>query len=247
MSETKSATGTQERLLLRQSRTAGFWYLAQAITGPIGIMIIPSMIVVGGDAAATAANIAGNEWLWRLGILCYLASQLVFIPLVLSFRSFLREVSPGLTRLMVSLVVASVPLAILNLLGYLVPMLLIGDEGYMRAFQPAQLQALSFLSIQAMRQGEILVGFFWGLWLLPLGMLVYRSGLFPKVLGILLMIGCAGYLIDSSVALLLPALRPTLTPVVALTGIIGEIPFLLWLLIRGARPRLSSVPTPIGG
>ncbi|MFA6504864.1 MAG: DUF4386 domain-containing protein [Treponemataceae bacterium] len=238
--ETRNEAVDPARLLRRQSRTAALWYLVMAITGPIGIMVIPSMLVVDGDAAATAVKIAGNQALWRVGVLSYLASQLVFIPLVLSFRSFLKEVNPGLTRAMVALVVASVPLAILNLVGYLAPLLLIGGRGYLMAFEPAQLQALTLLSIEIMRHGEILVGFFWGLWLLPLGLLVYRSGFFPKILGVFLVIGCAGYLIDGTTAILFPAFRPALTPFIGLTGIIGEIPFLLWLLIRGARSRKPS-------
>ncbi len=244
MNETKRAGAGSQRLLSRQSRTAGLWYLAQAVTGPIGIVIVPSMLVVGGDAAATAANVAGHEGLWRLGILCYLASQLVFIPLVLSLRSFLKDVGPALTRLMVCLVVASVPLAILNLVGYLAPTVLLGGHAYAKTFEPAQIQALALFSIQSTQQGEILVGFFWGLWLLPLGLLVYRSGFFPKVFGVFLLIGCAGYLADGTTALLFPTMRPALTPLVMLTGVLGEIPFLLWLLIRGARyPEPSAPPS----
>jgi hypothetical protein len=225
--------------ILRRSRIAGLWYLAMAITGPIGILIIPSALVVDGDAAATAAKLAASSSLWRLGILAYLISQLVFIPIVLSFRSLFASVDRALARLMTALVVAAVPLAILNLLGYAAPLLIL-DGGYMAAFSQAQREALALLSIDLMRQGEILVGFFWGLWLLPLGILVWKSGWFPKVFAILLCLGGLGYLVDGTVALIAPAVRPAIAPAIGVTGFVGEVPFLLWLLIRGARSRAGE-------
>jgi hypothetical protein len=227
--------------ILRRSRIAGLWYLAMAVTGPIGIMIIPSAFIVGGDAAATAAKIAAGPGLWRLGVFAYLISQLVFIPLALSFRSLFASVDRRQARLLTAFVVAAVPLAILNLLGYVAPLAILDGGRYMSAFPQAQREALALLSIDLMRQGEILVGFFWGLWLLPLGILVRKSGWFPKVFAIFLFCGCASYLADCSVALVLPSARAAIAPIIGAAGFIGEVPFLLWLLIRGARvPKASQ-------
>jgi hypothetical protein len=225
--------------ILRRSRIAGLWYLAMAITGPIGILIVPSAFIVGGDAAATAAKIAADPGLWRLGILAYLVSQLVFIPIALSFRSLFASVDRAQARLMTAFVVTAVPLAILNLLGFAAP-LAIGGGGYMAAFPQAQRDAMAMLSIDIMRQGEILVGFFWGLWLAPLGILVWKSGWFPKVFAIFLFLGCASYLADCAVALVLPSARAAIAPIIGAAGFVGEVPFLLWLLIRGARVPSAS-------
>src|SRR5512145_355053 len=84
--------------VLRRSRIAGLWYLAMAVAGPIGILIVPSTLIVAGDAAATSAKIAADPGLWRLGILAYLVSQLVFIPIVLSFRRLFASVDKTQTR-----------------------------------------------------------------------------------------------------------------------------------------------------
>ncbi len=222
--------------ILRRSRIAGLWYLAMAITGPIGILIVPSTLIAAGDAAATAANIAASPGLWRLGIFAYLASQLVFIPIVLSFRSLFASVDRAQARLMTAIVIAAVPLAILNLLGFAAPLAIL-DGGYMAVFTQAQREAAVMLSIDIMRQGEILVGFFWGLWLLPLGILVWKSGWFPKVFAIFLFLGCASYIVDCTIALVLPSARAAIAPAIGVAGFIGEVPFLLWLLIRGARAK----------
>jgi hypothetical protein len=229
-----AAAASNGTSILKKSRISGLWYLAQAITGPIGIMVIPSALVVAGDAAATAARIAASPLLWSFGILAYLVSQLVFIPIALSFRSLFDSVDRKWTKVLMAFVTGAVPLAILNLLGYLAP-LLISESGYMASFSPAQRDALVLLSIDLMRRGEILVGFFWGLWLLPLGILVWKSGWFPKVFAVFLFIGCLGYLADGTVALLIPSVRPALAPLIGIAGALGEIPFLLWLLVRGAR------------
>lgn len=231
---TEAATQIEGRAILKQSRIAGIWYLAQAIAGPIGIMIVPSALVVRGNATETAARIAASPSLWRLGILAYLVSQLVFIPLALSFQRLFESVDRRWTRLLTALVTAAVPLAILNLVGFLVPPLVSGG-GFLGAFDQAQRDAIAMLSIELMRQGQILVGFFWGLWLLPLGILAWKSGWFPKAFSVLLFIGCLGYLTDGTVAILFPSLRPAFAPAIGLTGALGEIPFLLWLLVRGAR------------
>ena len=222
--------------ILRRSRIAGLWYLAMAITGPIGILIVPSTLIAAGDAAATAANIAASPGLWRLGIFAYLASQLVFIPIVLSFRSLFASVDRAQARLMTAIVIAAVPLAILNLLGFAAPLAIL-DGSYMAVFTQAQREAAVMLSIAIMRQGEILVGFFWGLWLLPLGILVWKSGWFPKVFAIFLFLGCASYIVDCTIALVLPSARAAIAPAIGVAGFIGEVPFLLWLLIRGARAK----------
>lgn len=230
-----NAKNPEPAALTRQSRITGLWYLAMAISGPVGILIIPSLLSVPGDAAATYAKISASPGLWGLGIFSYIISQLVFFPLVLGFRSFLVEVDRGMARLMVALVVAAVPISLLSLLGRALPLVLSSDPSFLSALGPLQVSALSELGLRLHGQGEIIAGFFWGLWLLPLGILVYKSGFFPKIMGIFLMMGCAAYFTDSSLAFLLPQGRAAAAPVIMALQTLGEIPFLLWLLIMGAR------------
>ena len=137
--------------------------------------------------------------------------------------------------MLLALVVAAVPVAFLGLLTKFVPLLLWANPVFAQVFEPAQLQALSLLSIQLAQHSILMVGIFWGLWLLPLGILVWKSGFLPRVLGILLVINCAAYVVDSLLAVILPETRTALGPVMTMLQIIGEVPLLLWLLIRGAK------------
>jgi hypothetical protein len=219
----------------RTAREAGIWYALLAVFSVFGIMYADSRLYVAGDAAATAGKILADEWLFRLGIASNLAGQVSFLFAGLAFYRLFAAVDRGLARMLAALVVASVPIAFLNILNKFAPLILLGDSAFAKAFAPAQLQALALLFLELEKQGMLVVGIFWGLWLLPLGLLVYKSGFFPKVLGVLLVVNCAAYLLDAFLAILVPGVRAFVSPVTGALLAIGEIPFLLWLLIRGAR------------
>jgi hypothetical protein len=77
---------------------------------------------------------------------------------------------------------------------------------------------------------------FWGLWLLPFGYLVYKSGFLPKILGILLMAGCFGYLVNFLGGFLFPQYASIgIAKFVSLPATLGEIGTCLWLLIIGLK------------
>jgi hypothetical protein len=219
---------------------AGVWYLLMAVCSGFSLMGVDKQIIVPGNADATARNILASEGLYRLGFVSNIAGQIVFLFLALALYRLLKSVDGNQARLMVALVVASVPVACLSMLFQFTPLLLLGGAPYLGVFEPAQLHALAMLSLEVYGQGIILVGFFWGLWLLPFGILVYRSGFLPKILGVCLVIGCCGYVIDSLSVFLFPAYAGMLDPVVMVTGLIGEIPILLWLLIVGVKDPNSA-------
>jgi hypothetical protein len=164
-----------------------------------------------------------------------LAGQIIFLFLVLALYRLLKSVDGNQAKLMVALVVASVPVACLSMLFQFAPLLLLGGAPYLKAFEPVQLRAQAMIFLELYGYGIVLVGIFWGLWLLPFGTLVYRSGFLPKILGVFLYIGCFGYLIDSLSRFLFPVYAGIFDPVVMVTGLIGEIPVLLWLLLKGAK------------
>jgi hypothetical protein len=217
----------------KTSRMAGIWYLLMAICSAFSMMFIDKQVLVPGDAETTAANILASKGLYSLGVVSNLAGQIFFLFLVLALYRHLRSVDMTQARLMVALVVASIPVTCLNTLNQFAPVLLLSGADYLKVFEPAQVNALAMVFLEMYQQGIILVGIFWGLWLLPFGILVYRSGFLPKILGVFLVIGCLGYLLDSISNYLFPAYAAALDPVVMVTGLIGEIPILLWLLIKG--------------
>jgi hypothetical protein len=219
----------------KNAKIAGLLYLIMAVTGPVGLLYVPSRIIVGGDAAATADNIINSAMLFRIGILSNLICQISFVFLVLSLNHLFKGVNEKHSRLMVSLVIVAVPIAILNELTQIAALHLLSGAEYLKVFDPSQLNALALAFLNVHGQGVIIAGIFWGLWLFPFGYLVIKSGFIPKIFGVLLIIGCFSYLADSSVALLFPQYSDAVSKILMLPLGVGEISTILWLLIKGAR------------
>jgi len=179
------------------ARIAGFWYLLMAITGPIGLLYVPSKLIVPGDATATANNILASESLFRIGIVSNILCQIAFIFLVLALYRLLKGVDQQHTSLMVALVLVAVPIAFLNMLNPLAALLLLSGAGFLTVFEPNQLHALVMVFLNLQESGTMIVQIFWGLWLLPFGLLVFKSGFFPKILGVFLIVACFGYVVHS--------------------------------------------------
>ena len=198
---------TETSPLLR-ARVAGFLYLSLVPLSIFGILY-------GGPS--------------RLGIVSALLVQIVNILVVLALYQLLKPVNKNMAVLMVIFLLLGVPIAMLNELNQFAVLLLSSGADYLRVFTPGQLHALMSLFLNLHSDGITIAGLFWGLWLLPMGYLVFKSGFLPRILGILLMIGCAGYLIQSFAALLLPNLDVN----IALVTFWGEVLFPLWLVIKG--------------
>lgn len=228
----------------RDARVAGAWYAVLTVLTVFGILYADSRFYVAGDAAATAGRILADPWMFRLGIASNLAGQACQLFVGLAFYRLFERVDEEQARTLLALVVAMVPIAFLNMLNKFAPLILLGDSPFTKAFEPTQLQALAMLFIELQKYGTLIVGVFWGLWLLPLGLLVFKSGYFPKVLGVLLVINFASYMVDCLLVLLFPSVRVLVLPILMMLMAVGEVPFLLWLLIRGARAPARSEVIP---
>jgi hypothetical protein len=224
----------------KTARIAGLLYLLVAITGAFSIMYVPETLIVRGDATATAARIASSELLFRLGIASGLICQITFIFLVLTLYRLLKDVDQSYATAMVALVLVAVPIAFLNMLNNLAALVLLSGAEFLSAFTAAQLNALVLLFLSLHEQGIVIVEMFWGLWLFPFGVLVFRSRFLPRVLGVLLVIACFAYLIDSFTSLLLPRYKDIVSSFTAAPAGLGEFAILLWLLIKGTRVPASA-------
>ena len=226
----------------RDARVAGLWYLAMALCGPFGIVYVPSQIWAPADATTTLANLQAHEMLLRLGVASNLLCQVIFVFLVLALCRLFLGVSAVHEKLMKSLVIAAVPIAMLNELWQL---------GALRVAQsaltPDQQREWVDVFFRLHDDGIAVASIFWGLWLFPFGILALRSGFIPKLLGVLLIVGCFSYLIDSSLALLLPAARVALTDYLMLPLAAGELAMVLWLLIKGVRDETRPLAPVLGG
>ena len=121
----------------------------------------------------------------------------------------------------------------INLLAYFAALLLLSGAAYLTVFEPAQLDALALLSLDAHQYGVYIWEAFFGLHLAVLGYLIFRSGYFPRVLGVLMVFAASGYLIDAYGNILYPEYAETFGLVAGVGALIGELPFFLWLAING--------------
>ena len=220
----------------KTARLAGFLYLILVITGIFNLMYVPSLLIVSDDAARTLENIKQSEMLFRWGIVSGIISYLAFLGLVLALYKLLHPVNKLYAQIMVVLVLVSIPISFVNLLNKFSVLTLITDNALVKNLSSADLQYQVMFYLDAYNNGINISQIFWGLWLFPFGYLVYHSGFLPRILGVLLMAGCFGYLIDFFGSFLFPAYNSTIIPaIVSLPASLGEIGSCLWLLIMGTR------------
>jgi hypothetical protein len=211
------------------ARIAGLLYLSLIPLGVFGILYVPNTLFVEGDAAATAHNIIANTSLFRLSIMSALVCQLVNIAVVLLLAKLLQPVSRTLAKLMVLFILLGAPIAMLNELNHMGVLFVLSGSSSLSGFTEQQLHGFAAMLIEMHQQGIQIAAVFWGLWLFPMGVLVYRSKYLPKVIGVLLVIGSLGYLADFLIAFLLP----NISFVVSEFTFMGEFAIALWLLVKG--------------
>jgi hypothetical protein len=227
----------------QQARRAGFLYLLLALSAPIGLLYVPSKLIVSGNATATAENLRASGGLLRLGIASELFHQAVGIFLVLALYRLFKGVDEYLAKQVVILgALVSVPIVFINVLNEVAALILVSGPDFLSVFDKSQLDALAYLFLRLHSQGITVASIFWGLWLFPFGLLVIRSGFIPRVLGYLLMIAGSAYLVTAFIVLILPQYAPIIRQV-ALPLESAELPIVLWLAIWGARVRKPE-PVP---
>ena len=224
----------------RQIRAAGILYLLVALIGPIGLVYVPSKLFVVGDAGATAAAVRGSEWLLRTGIACDLVHQTLEVFLVVELYRLFAPVSRRLAQQMAALGFIPVPIVFVNTINALAVIVMLSGATFLAPFSEPQLEALAYLFVRLHSIGMTLASVFWGLWLLPLGVLTWRCGWAPRFVGVLVAMAGAGYLLEVFARVVLPSSIPFLSPVTLPLQAL-ELVFIVWLLIAGWRtPRAAS-------
>lgn len=224
---------TDALAIKNQTRTAGFLFLVWIMTGLFGLMYIPAKINMQGNAADTARNILANELLFRTGIAVDLAGVAVWILLVLVFYRLFRQVNEFQAKLMVAFVLVQIPVVLMTDACNMVALMLFkGDSA--KALEPVQREDLGMVFLKINTYVTLVLEFFWGLWLLPLAALTYRSRFLPRFLGIWLFANGFAYLILCITGVLFPAFSETVYKI-AFPVFFGEMALMLWLVIRGAK------------
>lgn len=217
-------------------RFAGFLYVLASLVGIFGLLYVPSKLIVSGNFAQTARNIAASETLFRLGIAAHLLGEALFVFVALALYALFRAVNQRWALYMLTLILLAIPIALLNELNAIAALLLVRGSDFLSIFDQRQSDALAMLFLKMHGYGFDIAGIFWGLWLFPLGLLVYRSGFVPRILGVLLMVNCFAFPINSLTSLVLPHYASPVGTWMRPFHF-GEQIFMLWLLIMGAKPK----------
>lgn len=225
------------------ARVAGALYVVASAPAVFSYLYVPSTLIVSGNATATANNILASEMLFRLSIVSELISSVAFIFLVRALYRLLNGVDKEHASLMVTLVLVSIPISFLNVLNEIAALTLLRGAGFLSVFDKRQLEALAMLFLGLHGQGLFIAQIFWGLWLFPFGVLVMRSGFLPRVLGVLLIAACFGYLAASLTEFVLPSYWNVVNRLALIPEAAGEGLIILWLLIKGAKVQRLAAPT----
>lgn len=220
----------------KTARIAGLLYLGVVLTGIFSLAYVPSNLIVWNNPTVTYNNIKASESLFRFGIVGGLICYIFFLFLVLQLYKLLKPVNEKYAKLMVLLALLSVPIYFLNAQNEFNVLSLIVDNNFNLSLEQTKTQMM--LSLNQYDNGMRIVHIFSGLWLLPFGFLVYKSGFLPKIFGVLLMMGCFGYLINFLGNTLVSDYSTLgISKYISIPATFGEIGICLWLLIMGAKEK----------
>jgi hypothetical protein len=215
-------------------RVAGFWYLLLAVIGPLRLVYIPGRLFVRENATATADNIAVHEWLFRFGMVGDLAAAVILIFLVLAFYRLFKRVDPYLAVLVVILGgVMPAVVDVVNVVSDAGALMVVRGAGFLSVFDKPQRDALVMLFLRLHDHQNTAAEILWGAWLFPVGILVYRSRVLPRFLGVWLVINGFAYVILSLTGLLRPQYQETVF-LISQPALFGELALMLWLVVKGA-------------
>jgi len=215
------------------ARIGGALYVFIIVAGIFGELFVRGALIVSGNAAATAANVAAHEGLWRLGIAGDLAMHVADLPLLVILYVLMRPVNRDLALLVVLFDAVQSAVLVASKMNLLTPLFAGGDAAYLKAFTPEQLEALSYLSMRMDSHGFGFGLIFFGCGCLVLGWLIRKSGFLPWILGALIQLAGACYLVNSFAMILAPSLAGALFPAIMLPPFVAEASLALWLLVKG--------------
>ena len=214
------------------ARIGGVLYLIIIVIGFCSEFFVRDKLVVSGDVTATANNIMASESLWRITIAGELILLVCSIALTLILYVLLRPVNKTLALLAVFFNIVEFPLEAASKLCLFAALFLSGNADYLKAFEPHQLHALVKISLKLHDYGFGIDLVFFGFACLVYGYLLFRSGYFPRTLGVLMAITGLSYLTNSFTLILAPAYAGTISIILVL-ALIGELSLCLWLMVKG--------------
>src|SRR5437764_5776715 len=227
---TEQTRGAAPRQL---ARIAGALYLINIVLGAFAISIVPAIVVVAGDAAATAHNIQTHELLYRLGLVAHVVVTVTNVPLALIFYELFKVVNRRLALLDAFFILVATAIEAAGLLNQFTPLVLLGNESLASALPTAQLQALAYVPIGLSGIEYSIHTMFFGFDIICIAYLVLRSSFLPRAIAVLLAIDGVAYPISSFADVRAPGFAAYLVPWIQLPALLGEGSLCLWLLVVG--------------
>jgi hypothetical protein len=220
----------------RLARIAGLFYLLVGIFGGFAEGFVEPRMYAAGNAATTAGNVVANAGLVRLGVVSDLLDQTIWIFLGLTLYLLLKHVNKSVAMAMVVLVAIGAGITCLNTVFEFVGLRVATGAVNLAAFGTAGSNAIVLLLLDTQHYGIFIAQIFFGLWLIPLGYLAYKSaGWFPKWLGVLLIVGGACYLVDLFAQFLVPDFGVKIHSFIWIPSALAEISMVVYLLVIGVR------------
>jgi hypothetical protein len=230
---------------VRLARTAGLLYLTVAVFAGFAFGYVLNKVYVPGDAAATAANVMANAGLVRLGVVADLLQATVMAFVAMTLYRLLKHVNENAASSMVIFAAIAATIMCLNDVFQFAALLVATNSSYVAAFGAQGANALVLLLLDMHHYGYLIAQIFFGLWLVPMGYLAFRSGMLPKALGSVLIVAGGCYLVDMAAQFLVPDFDAQIhTFVAVIPTTFAEVWMVLYLLVRGVRAPTQPTPTP---
>jgi len=218
------------------ARIGGWMYLVIIVAGGLDEGVVRSGLIVHGDAAATAQKIMASERLFRISIAGDLVMHILDIPLMLIFYVLLRPISKTLSLFGLLFNIVQTAVLAINKVNLLTTLTLLSGASFLKTVDPHQLQAMAFLSINVHEDGFGIGLVFFGFRCLVVGYLMFRSGYFPRGLGVLQVIAGLSYIINSFSLILSPPFASAMFPWILLPALVGELSLCLYMIVVGVNP-----------
>lgn len=215
------------------ARIGGALYLIIIVFGVFGEAFVRGRLIIWGDPTATAERILAAEALWRFSVGAELFYLLCAVVVATILWVLLRPAGRDLAVLAVLFNLVAIAVEAIGRLQLITALNTLRSADALAAFEPAQVHALAYLSIQAHGRGFSVALLFFGCFCLAVGTLIFRSGYLPRAIGVLMQIAGAGYLLDGFALILSPPFHSAIFPFSLMPALVAESALCLWLLIRG--------------
>ena len=219
----------------RLARIAGVLYLLNGIFSGFALLFVYAKVYVPGDAAKTAGNLVANSGLVRMGVVADLVQATVWVFLAMTLYLLLKHVNKSVASAMVVLVAIGAGIVMLNEVFGFEGLRVATGAVNLASLGAAGSNALALLLVDAQHYGLLIAQIFFGLWLVPLGYLAFKSGWFPKVLGVVLILGAVCYIVDMLALFLVPDFGKAIHGLVNIPSAIAEVSMVLYLLVIGVK------------